>query len=165
VERLRVSTTQVVSSFLPVFFCFKSRWRRDFPPVQTGPGAHPASCTMGTWSFPGVKCDRGVLLTTYPLLAPKSLKSRAIPLPPLWATTGPVTGLLYLYLFIYFCLGNQNLHASMCLSSALPLLVFWLHVRQIQAQTEFQQFPLSGGELGHAESRSWVRGQVAAITS
>ena len=24
-------------------------------PVQTGPGAHPASCTMGTVSFPGVK--------------------------------------------------------------------------------------------------------------
>jgi len=23
-------------------------------PVQTGPGAHPASCTMGTGSFPGV---------------------------------------------------------------------------------------------------------------
>jgi hypothetical protein len=23
--------------------------------VQTGPGAHPASCTMGTESFPGVK--------------------------------------------------------------------------------------------------------------
>jgi hypothetical protein len=23
--------------------------------VQTGPGAHPASCTMGTVSFPGVK--------------------------------------------------------------------------------------------------------------
>ena len=32
-----------------------SRWGRDFPPVQTGPGAHPASCTMGTGSFPGVK--------------------------------------------------------------------------------------------------------------
>ena len=30
-----------------------------FPPVQTGPGAHPASCTMGTGSFPGVKCGRG----------------------------------------------------------------------------------------------------------
>jgi len=28
---------------------------RDFPAVQTGPGAHPASCTMGTRSFPGVK--------------------------------------------------------------------------------------------------------------
>ena len=24
-------------------------------PVQTGPGAHPASCTMGTGSFPGIK--------------------------------------------------------------------------------------------------------------
>ena len=24
-------------------------------PVQTGPGAHPASCKMGTGSFPGVK--------------------------------------------------------------------------------------------------------------
>jgi len=24
-------------------------------PVQTGPGAHPASCTMGTGSFPGGK--------------------------------------------------------------------------------------------------------------
>jgi len=23
--------------------------------VQTGPGAHPASCTMGTGSFPGIK--------------------------------------------------------------------------------------------------------------
>jgi hypothetical protein len=40
----------------------------------------------------------------------------------------------------------------------------WLHVRQIQAQIKFQQFPPSGGELGRVESRSWVRGQVAAIT-
>ena len=30
--------------------------------------AHPASCKMGTGSFPGVKCGRGVLLTTHPLL-------------------------------------------------------------------------------------------------
>jgi hypothetical protein len=41
---------------------------RDFPPVQTGPEAHPASCTctMGTGYFPGVKYGRGVLLTTHP---------------------------------------------------------------------------------------------------
>ena len=26
-------------------------------PVQTDPGTHPASCTMGTGSFPGVKSD------------------------------------------------------------------------------------------------------------
>ena len=25
-----------------------------FPPVQTGPRAHPASCKMGTGSFPGI---------------------------------------------------------------------------------------------------------------
>jgi hypothetical protein len=37
--------------------------------VQTGSGAHPASCTMGTGGpFPGVKRDRGVTLTTHPHL-------------------------------------------------------------------------------------------------
>ena len=54
---------------------------------------------MGTGSFPGVKYGRGVLLTTHPLLVPWSWKSRAIPLPTLWATTGSVTGTLYLYLY------------------------------------------------------------------
>ena len=40
----------------------KSRWgARYSAPVQTGPGAHPASCTTGTGSFPGVKrSGRGV---------------------------------------------------------------------------------------------------------
>jgi hypothetical protein len=56
---------------------------------------------MSTGSFPGVKYGWGVLLTTYPLLVPWSWKGRAIPLPTLWATTGPVTGTLYLYLFIF----------------------------------------------------------------
>ena len=69
---------------------------RDFPPVQTGLGAHTASCTMCTGSFPRVKYGRGVLLTTHPLLVPWSWKSRALPLPALWATTGSVTGTLYL---------------------------------------------------------------------
>jgi hypothetical protein len=50
----------------------ESRWGRDFLPVQTGPEAHPASCKMGTGPFPGVKCGRGVLLTTHPLLVPRS---------------------------------------------------------------------------------------------
>jgi len=35
-------------------------------PVQTGPETHPASCTMGTGSFPGVRCGRGVTLTPHP---------------------------------------------------------------------------------------------------
>ena len=54
-------------------------------PVLTGPGAHPASCIMGTRSFPGVKSGRGVTLTLHLLLVPWSRKSRAIPLLPLWA--------------------------------------------------------------------------------
>jgi len=53
--------------------------------VQTEPGAHPASCTMGTGSFPGVKNGRGVTLTPHPLLVPWSWKGRAIPLFPLKA--------------------------------------------------------------------------------
>ena len=65
-----------------------SLWERDFPSVQTGPGAHTVSCTMGTGSFPGVKFGRGVLLITHPLLVPRSWKSRAIPLPTLWAIPG-----------------------------------------------------------------------------
>ena len=41
-------------------------------PVQTGPGAHTASCTMGTGSFQGVRCFRGVTLTPHPLLLQRS---------------------------------------------------------------------------------------------
>jgi len=34
--------------------------------VQTGPGVHPASYTMGTGSFPGVS-GRDLALTTHPI--------------------------------------------------------------------------------------------------
>ena len=54
-------------------------------PDQTGPGAHPASCIIGTGSFPGVKSGRGVTLTTLTLLEPWSRKNRPIPLLPLRA--------------------------------------------------------------------------------
>ena len=43
---------------------------------------------MGTGSFSEVKCGRDVLLTTHPLLVPRSWKSRAITLPTVWATPG-----------------------------------------------------------------------------
>jgi len=41
-------------------------------PVQTDPDSHPASCTMGTGSFPGVRCCWGVTLTPHPLLVQRS---------------------------------------------------------------------------------------------
>jgi len=44
-------------------------------PVQTSPGAHPASCTMGTGSFPGVKRGWGMTLAPHPLLVLWSRKS------------------------------------------------------------------------------------------
>jgi len=51
----------------------ESRWGARFSaPVQTGPEAYPASCTMGTGSFPGVMCGQGVTLTPHPLLVQKS---------------------------------------------------------------------------------------------
>jgi len=43
-------------------------------PVQTGPGAHPASYTMGTGYFPGVNSGRGVTLTLHSLLVPLVMK-------------------------------------------------------------------------------------------
>ena len=89
----------------------ESRWGRDFPPIQTGPRAHPASCTMDTESFSGVKCGRGVLLTTHPLLVPRSWKSRAIPPPsrPHRACNGIILPFIYththththIYIYIY----------------------------------------------------------------
>jgi len=50
----------------------ESWWGQDVPPIQTGPGAHPASCKMGTRSLLGVKCGRGVVLTIHPVLVPQS---------------------------------------------------------------------------------------------
>jgi len=92
----------------------ESRWGARFSaPVQTGPGAHPASCTMGTSSFPEVKSGWGVTLTPYPLIVPWSRKSRAVPVLPHWAiqhvqslsacTRVHFTFLPFLQLFNVFC--------------------------------------------------------------
>ena len=71
----------------------ESRWEARFSaPVQTGPGAHPASCTMGTGYFPGVKSGRALTITPSPLLVPWSRKSRVTPLLPLF-TVRPVQSL------------------------------------------------------------------------
>ena len=51
----------------------ESRWGRDFPHLsRPSPGAHPASCTMGNGSFPGVKTCQDVKLTPHPFLVPWS---------------------------------------------------------------------------------------------
>jgi hypothetical protein len=89
----------------------ESRWKAKFSaPVQTGPGAHPAFCTLGTRSFRGVKSGRGVTLTPHPLLVPLVMKEYSYTFtPPMGRTafTEPqclYKGALYLYLpfFIVF---------------------------------------------------------------
>jgi hypothetical protein len=46
--------------------------------VQTGSGAHPASCTMGTGGlFPGGNRRRAMTLTTHPHLVPRSWMNRS----------------------------------------------------------------------------------------
>ena len=37
----------------------ENQWGRDFPAVQTDTGSQPASCKMGTGSFPGGKVRPG----------------------------------------------------------------------------------------------------------
>jgi hypothetical protein len=59
-----------------------------FGPSRRGPGAHSASCKTCTGSFPRVQSGRSVLLATHHFLVPRSWKSKAIPLPTLWATPG-----------------------------------------------------------------------------
>jgi len=64
----------------------ESRWQRDFPHLPRpalGPAQPPVQWVPA--SFPGVKSGRGVTLTPHPLLVPLVMKSRAIPLHPLWA--------------------------------------------------------------------------------
>jgi len=51
----------------------ESQWEARFSAtVQTGPEAKPAPCTLGTGSFPGVRCGQGVTLTPHPLLVQRS---------------------------------------------------------------------------------------------
>jgi hypothetical protein len=73
------------------------RGARFSAPVQTGLGTHPASCTIGIWSFPGVKSGRDVMLTPQHFLVPWSRKIRGIPLLPSTEPQCLYKGALYLF--------------------------------------------------------------------
>jgi len=82
-------------------------------PLQTGPGAHPASCIMGTGSFPGVKSGRGVTLTHHPLVVPWSRKCTAIPLLlygqyGLYRASVPVQGVHFTFYLVKMCISKIN---------------------------------------------------------
>jgi len=104
-----------------------------FSALQTGPGALPASSKMGNGSFPGVKCGRGVLLTTHTLLVPRSWKSRAIPLHTLWGHTGPVTGSLYLTFTVSSTDKRKththtHIHLYLCFTKQHIMMYYWINL-------------------------------------
>jgi len=105
--------------------------RVRFPtPVQVGPGAHPASCTMGTVSFPGVKSGRGVTLTPHPLLVPWLRKERATRLLTLRAVR-PVHSLTACtrvqFTFTFYTLQDilTKLHNTLVFHGDAVLMVVW----------------------------------------
>jgi hypothetical protein len=68
--------------------------------------AHPASCTMGTGSFPGVESGWVVTLTPHPFLVPRSKNSRVIPLLSLRAFVACEKGETYLLISVFtLCYG------------------------------------------------------------
>jgi hypothetical protein len=71
-----------------------SRGQFDNLCIQSGSGAHPASCTMATGVLsPGEKHSHGVMLTIRPLIAPR-LKCRrctsSSPKASPWHVVGPL---------------------------------------------------------------------------
>ena len=119
---------------------------RGSNPVQTGPGAHPASCMMSNGSFPGVKSSWGVTLTPHPLLVlwstppmghmactePQCLYSTAIPLLPVWAIW-PVQSLssCTVQLYLYSPYGPYGLYRASAAVQGCTLIYIWLFITHI----------------------------------
>jgi len=103
------------------------RCGRDFPPpVQTGPGAHPVSYTMGTGCFPGVKRPgRGV---DHPPTSSAKVKERVgLYLCSPFVLSWPVLGwALPLPFYIQWCPNPRRLvaHAT-TVSAVAPSCLFY----------------------------------------
>ena len=108
---------------------------RNFPLVHTSPEAQPASCKMGTGTFPGVKYGRNVLLTNYPLLVAVLEQQNYTSTHPLshnWACKGNTLNFSYL-ISNYISTNYINILGYPCTYSkqygysfALYFLIFFL---------------------------------------
>ena len=79
----------------------ESRWGEIFRTCPDRPWGPPSLLHNGYRVFPGGKERTGRAADHSPTSSAAVMKSRAIPLPTLWATTGPVTGTLYPYLYLF----------------------------------------------------------------
>jgi hypothetical protein len=102
---VRVTRSELVTAYItPLHATIQGRicsqwWGAKFSaPVQTGSGVHPASCTKGTGSFPGVKRpERGV---DHPPPSSAEVKERVelylySPSRPSWSVVGRTLRLPY----------------------------------------------------------------------
>jgi hypothetical protein len=98
--------------------------------VQTGSGAHSASCTMGTGGpFPGGKARLGRDADHSPPLVPRSWMSRSYTSSPPQAPPWRVAGLLFSYTFIW------GLPTSSLSLWTTPLLFFPSHAQFVPKAT------------------------------
>ena len=102
----------------------ESRWGRDFPPVQTGPEAHPASCKMGTGSFPGVKYGRGRAADHSPPSSAAVMEEYSYTSSHPLGHTGPVTGSLYLLPLYIYIMQVYNCMCDDVSNGSLTLILF-----------------------------------------
>jgi hypothetical protein len=100
----------------------ESRWGARF----SASGAHPASRTMGTGSFPEVKSGQGVTLTPHPLLVPRPRKGRAIPLPS-----------LFLYIFLKSIIVYRHTGCGTCQDSRYNIVIHEYYTLYIDKDTYY----------------------------
>ena len=110
------SSVGIATSYGPDGPGIESRLGARFSaPVQTGPGAHPASCTMGAASFPGCKerPGRDAVPSPHLLPVPWSRKSRAIPLLPLRAVRPLQSLSVCTKVYFTFVLVSTDMHNNL----------------------------------------------------
>jgi hypothetical protein len=100
----------------------ESRWGRDFQQLsRPAPGAHPASCTMGTGSFPGVK--RPGRSVDHPPPSSAEVKERVELY--FYSPTGPSWPVLWWILPLLLYMRTHNVTKSICVFVWILYSIRW----------------------------------------